>query len=231
MTAERHKACLDRLVIVIFCQPAKNRLPPLSSRPFVATFHISCSVSMHPLLLDQMQCSRPWSRLGPPLGRAARLSAVLTMATSAGSASAKSLSSYPPKVQARCLLKPTPCMPRQHRSPATARGPTHSPFVLMSAINRLCQQAVLDYLQDNPMTVTSSAMQYDADPTTPLPACVLGLLPADVLPDSTSSSDARSHLARVIAGLLFAACGGLDQAHNLVTPLCWGSWTPYGGEG
>jgi hypothetical protein len=25
------------------------------------------------------------------------------------------------------------------------------------------------------------------------------------------------------------ACGGLDQAHNLVTPLSWGAWTPYAG--
>jgi hypothetical protein len=77
------------------------------------------------------------------------------------------------------------------------------------------------------MTVTSLAMQYDAEPTTPVPDCLQGLTPADVV---TDSSKAASHMARVIAGLLYAACGGLDQSHNLVTPLCWGSWTPYAGQ-
>lgn len=86
-------------------------------------------------------------------------------------------------------------------------------------------QAVLDHLQHHPMTVTSSAMQYDAEPTTPLPECIQGLSPSDVI-----SSGGKTHMASVIAGLLYAACGGLDQAHNLVTPLCWGSWTPYGGK-
>lgn len=90
----------------------------------------------------------------------------------------------------------------------------------------LCQ-AVLDYLQQHPMTVSSLAMQYDAEPTTTLPDCTQGLSPADVAP---SSSSEPSHMAKVIAGLLYAACGGLDQAHNLVTPLCWGSWTPYAGK-
>lgn len=90
---------------------------------------------------------------------------------------------------------------------------------------------VLEYLQSHPMTVTSLPMQYDADPIVPLPDCIAGLQPADVLPagSSSSSSTGREHMARVIAGLLYVACGGLDAAHNLVTPLCWGSWTPYAG--
>lgn len=88
-------------------------------------------------------------------------------------------------------------------------------------------QAVLDWLAHNPMTVSSLAMQYDAEPTTPLPECIQGLSPADVVP---AQQHASSEMAKVIAGLLYAACGGLDQAHNLVTPLCWGSWTPYAGN-
>jgi hypothetical protein len=88
-------------------------------------------------------------------------------------------------------------------------------------------QAVLDYLRHNPMTVSSLAMQYDAEPTTPLPDCLQGLSPAAVAP---SSSSATADMAKVIAGLLFAACGALDHSHNLVTPLCWGSWTPYAGQ-
>uniref|UniRef100_A0A383W348 Uncharacterized protein n=1 Tax=Tetradesmus obliquus TaxID=3088 RepID=A0A383W348_TETOB len=93
-------------------------------------------------------------------------------------------------------------------------------------------QQVLEYLQSHPMTITSLPMQYDADSTVPLPDCIAGLQPADVLPTSSSSSSStgREHMARVIAGLLYVACGGLDAAHNLVTPLCWGSWTPYAGK-
>ena len=88
-------------------------------------------------------------------------------------------------------------------------------------------QQVLEYLEQHPMTVNSQPMQYDADPSTTLPECIQGLAAEDVVTDKAA---AESHMARVIAGLLYAACGGLDQAHNLVTPLCWGSWTPYGGE-
>lgn len=108
---------------------------------------------------------------------------------------------------------------------------------------RVC--AVLDHLVANPMSVTSTAMQYDADPTVPLPDAVRGLNPEDCMltvsgrgrpaaaaaaarpPDAAT---AHEHTARIVAAALYAACGGLDAAHNLVTPLCWGSWTPYAGE-
>ncbi|KAI8467199.1 MAG: hypothetical protein J3K34DRAFT_44084 [Monoraphidium minutum] len=93
-------------------------------------------------------------------------------------------------------------------------------------------QQVLDYLASHPMAAASQAMQYDAAPTTPLPACAAGLGPDDVLPPPPATkrdSAARQQYARVIAGVLYVAVGGLDQAHNLVTPLCWSSWTPYGG--
>lgn len=38
-----------------------------------------------------------------------------------------------------------------------------------------------------------------------------------------------SDFAAVIAALLYLGCGALDQAHNLVTPLSWGSATSYAG--
>lgn len=75
-----------------------------------------------------------------------------------------------------------------------------------------------------------------------LPDVIQGLTPQDVLPQPSSQQepippDASSpctteaqHHARVVAGLLYMACGGLDQAHNLVTPLCWGAPTPYAGR-
>lgn len=64
------------------------------------------------------------------------------------------------------------------------------------------------------MTVTSQYMQYDASPSTQLPPCTAGLSPDDCLPppgDATGDSDTRRHYARVIAGLLYVATGGLDQ--------------------
>lgn len=68
-----------------------------------------------------------------------------------------------------------------------------------------------DHLASHPMQVASQAMQYDAAPSTPLPACVAGLTPDDVLPGA-ADTPARQHYACVIAGLLYAATGGLDQA-------------------
>lgn len=106
---------------------------------------------------------------------------------------------------------------------------------------RVC--AVLDHLVANPMSVTSTTMQYDADPTVPLPDAVRGLHPEDCMPTVSGhgppvaaaarppdAATAHEHTARIVAAALYAACGGLDAAHNLVTPLCWGSWTPYAGE-
>jgi hypothetical protein len=120
-----------------------------------------------------------------------------------------------------------------HRFAATKQHPqaVTMDYIHMPTDNPRSTLQVLDHLQSHPMTVTSLPMQYDADPTVQLPECIAGLQPADVLPNgsSSSSSTARKHMAQVIAGLLYVACGGLDAAHNLVTPLCWGSWTPYAG--
>ncbi|GLC49681.1 hypothetical protein PLESTB_000275100 [Pleodorina starrii] len=96
-------------------------------------------------------------------------------------------------------------------------------------------QAVLDHLEANPMRLQSIPMIYEADCSSAhLPAAVQGLTPEDVMPPPSqrrgADPQAAEHFARVVAGLLYVACGGLDQAHNLVTPLCWGAPTPYGGK-
>ncbi|GLI71328.1 hypothetical protein VaNZ11_016449 [Volvox africanus] len=95
--------------------------------------------------------------------------------------------------------------------------------------------AILNYLEANPMRLQSIPMMYEADVSSGhLPAVIQGLTPADVMPPPSQrrSTDAvaADHFARVVAGLLYVACGGLDQAHNLVTPLCWGAPTPYAGK-
>ncbi|PNW74197.1 hypothetical protein CHLRE_13g589100v5 [Chlamydomonas reinhardtii] len=76
-------------------------------------------------------------------------------------------------------------------------------------------------------------MIYDASVSSShLPAVVQGLGPEDVMPSRRRNKDplAADHWARVVAGLLYVGCGGLDHAHNLVTPLCWGAATAYGGR-
>ncbi|GIL62505.1 hypothetical protein Vafri_16718 [Volvox africanus] len=95
--------------------------------------------------------------------------------------------------------------------------------------------AVLNYLEANPMRLQSIPMMYEADVSAGhLPAVIQGLTPADVMPPASQrrSTDAAAadHFARVVTGLLYVACGGLDQAHNLITPLCWGAPTPYAGK-
>lgn len=76
------------------------------------------------------------------------------------------------------------------------------------------------------MTVTSQSMQYDAEPSTTLPDVACGLSPNDcrVTPASTSRH------ADCLCAALLAAVGGLDAAHNIVTPLSWGSFTSYAGK-
>lgn len=88
-------------------------------------------------------------------------------------------------------------------------------------------KAVLDYLRDHPITVTSQSLQYDAEPTTPLPNVARGLTPDDC---RVAGSAPGSRHADCLAGALLTACGGLDAAHNIVTPLSWGSFTPYAGK-
>eukprot|EP00798_Chlamydomonas_sp_ICE-L_P004084 gene4084-14184_t len=107
------------------------------------------------------------------------------------------------------------CSPDAH----AAKGPKYSPAV----------RAVLDYLKDHPMQLTSGTMMYyepNQDLHTPLPAVADSLSPATVSQGCMKDSG----FSLVVAGLLYLALGGLDHAHNLVTPLCWGSPTNYGGK-
>jgi hypothetical protein len=47
--------------------------------------------------------------------------------------------------------------------------------------------------------------------------------------DVTPKGRRKCDFSDVILALLYVACGGLDQAHNIITPLSWSSWTPYSG--
>lgn len=82
---------------------------------------------------------------------------------------------------------------------------------------------VLDYIDSHSFYMGGIPMCYEPVPNTPLPEVVRGLCPEDV-------QENASHMASVVAALLYLACGGLDEAHNLCTPYSWGSPTPYSGR-
>jgi hypothetical protein len=83
---------------------------------------------------------------------------------------------------------------------------------------------LLRHLQDRPMAgLRGTPMEYDREPyAAQLAQLLQGLRPEDVLPPG-AAAPATPHMDRVVAALLYLAGGGLDQAHNLVTPLC-GCW-------
>jgi len=85
-------------------------------------------------------------------------------------------------------------------------------------------RAVMEAYQAVPLPLAGLAMSYlgDGDLVSALPPCVAGLTPAEC-------GDADSHYSRVVCALCYLAMGGLDEAHNLVTPLSWGSRTMYAG--
>lgn len=90
--------------------------------------------------------------------------------------------------------------------------------------NRVIQ--FLKYIESNGTNLKSIPMIYDAHPAYPLPEVAQGLQVSDVI----EGSACQSHMAKVVLALMYVACGGLDLAHNLVTPMSWGSYTDYGGN-
>jgi hypothetical protein len=89
---------------------------------------------------------------------------------------------------------------------------------------------LLAHIQAHPMAgLAGIPMGYEREPYAEQLAQLLrGLRPEDVLPRGRAAPRTQ-HMGAVVAALLYLAGGGLDQAHNLVTPLCWGSHTAYGG--
>jgi hypothetical protein len=59
-----------------------------------------------------------------------------------------------------------------------------------------------------------------------LPECARNLQHSDVLENPTAR---QRHVIDVLLGLLYLACGGLDEAHALVTPHSWPSSTSFAG--
>jgi len=100
---------------------------------------------------------------------------------------------------------------------------------------------VLSYLEDHPINVQSQKMFYvptkELD-STRLPDVVEGLTSEDVVLERQKSggrvntdpkSKKEEHMADVTLAMLYLACGGMDEAHNIVLPYSWPSDTTFGG--
>merc|ERR1712062_155769 len=94
-------------------------------------------------------------------------------------------------------------------------------------------QDVLEYVQKNPINIQSERMFYV--PTSELdskrlPEVVEGLDTIDVLIERKSQENrinvapigkAEEHMAEVAVAMLYFACGGMDESHNIVLPHSW----------
>jgi len=102
-------------------------------------------------------------------------------------------------------------------------------------------QDILEYVQKNPISIKSERMFYV--PTSELdskrlPEVVEGLDTVDVLIERKSQENrinvapigkAEEHMAEVAVAMLYFACGGMDESHNLVLPYSWPSPTHMSG--
>jgi len=100
---------------------------------------------------------------------------------------------------------------------------------------------VLAYLEDHPINVRSQKMYYVATKEldqSRLPDVVEGLTSDDVVLDKQKTggrintdpkNKGEEHMADVTTAMLFLACGGLDESHNLVLPYSWPHDTDFGG--
>jgi len=92
---------------------------------------------------------------------------------------------------------------------------------------------ILEYVDKNPINIKSEAMFYC--PTSELdskrlPDVVEGLQSEDVLLERKSEGNRiniaplgkdKEHMAEVTTAMLYFACGGMDESHNIVLPHSW----------
>jgi len=94
---------------------------------------------------------------------------------------------------------------------------------------------VLEYIQKNPINIQSERMFYvptsELD-SSRLPDAVEGLDIEDVLLERkptdnrvnvSSPTKEQEHMAEVTVAMLYFACGGMDESHNIVLPYSWPS--------
>lgn len=93
-------------------------------------------------------------------------------------------------------------------------------------------QEVLEYLSDHPINVESERMFYQPTvelDSSRLPNVIEGLTAEDVMLEQAKNSSINSkpvdkmqeHSADVTVAMLYMACQGMDEAHNIVLPYSW----------
>jgi hypothetical protein len=103
-------------------------------------------------------------------------------------------------------------------------------------------EEVLAFLEAHPFSMHGQKMLYldlDQLDSMRLPDVVEGLKGEELIsvkyesqtitPLNPGSILAKEHMADVTAAMMFLACGGLDEAHDLVLPYSWPMATPFGG--
>jgi len=95
---------------------------------------------------------------------------------------------------------------------------------------------VLQLVEKSGVPVRNQVMEYKAEPSrSPLATCGVpelasgGTKATQLLVAGLRAKGADVDRAEVAAAVLCLMLGGLDEAHNLVTPHCWAAPTTYGG--
>lgn len=100
---------------------------------------------------------------------------------------------------------------------------------------------ILQYVQEHPLHVKGEKMFYQ--PTNRLdsrrlPDVIETLAPEDVIVEQAPTearinkaplTKKQMHMAEVTTAMLYFACGGMDEAHNMVLPYSWPSESPISG--
>ena len=93
-------------------------------------------------------------------------------------------------------------------------------------------QDVFNYLESKPFSIIGQQMQYKrtdklSNKNRDLTEIYDKL---ETLDFDTSNKTSSLHHAQVTRGLLYLSMNGIDECHNLVTPLSWSSYTSFGGK-
>ena len=116
-------------------------------------------------------------------------------------------------------------------SPYAAEAASKRPSTKAKCIKRNLDEA-LDYIKSHPeifLINQGIPMSYEpTDAKSNLPPPLHNIL-SDHVSDDTLNSTNSKHYFNCILSLLCLPFGELDRAHNLVTPLSWGSFTSYAG--
>lgn len=113
------------------------------------------------------------------------------------------------------------------RSPLHTYARRDSKFTIYCDVSYTTKvKDVLHYISENPMPIHGTSLSYTKSSPHELPEVIRDFRPEDVLEDGMAESDFSS----VVFALLLLGCSALDEAHAIITPLSWHSYTDFGGK-